>query len=72
MTQSNDDFASYLAARRDYNCYLEAKGYYYDGDRLVWHPNDWTDEEPLETTHPPGACRRGELDDYDSSDCEEF
>ena len=50
---------------------LDAKGYYQDGDYTFWEPTDETDLEP-DICYGPGAMTVGELDNYDSSDCEEF
>ncbi|MBV8883019.1 MAG: hypothetical protein JO235_03325 [Chroococcidiopsidaceae cyanobacterium CP_BM_RX_35] len=51
--------------------YLDSKGYYQDNGCSMWEPSDPVDAE-LEKRFGPGAATRGEIDDYNWSDCEEF
>ena len=55
----------------DYSSYSEVKGYYSDNSTNSWEPICPEDVEP-EKGFGPGAVTRGEIDDYDWSDCEEF
>lgn len=69
---NNEDFARRFDLALDYRRYLSAQGIYVeDGDRCHWQPTDSTDLDP-EETYSVGAAKRGELQDYDNSDCEEF
>ena len=48
MTASfKDSFDSYINASRDYNSYLEAKGYQQQGDYMTWGPGEDNDEPYL-------------------------
>lgn len=55
-----------------YQDYRQAKGYCEEGDYLHWEPQDWTQLEPESVALAPGAMNRGELEDFDYSDIEEF
>lgn len=75
MTENSfaERFEAYLRAQQDYCAYLAAQGIYRtEGSRAYWEPTDPTDLEPQELHNAPGAMRRGELDDWDSSEVEEF
>lgn len=61
-----------LPTSDDYRDYSQAPGYREEGDYRVWEPRDWTDLEPELANAGPGAMARGELDDFDYSDIEEF
>lgn len=66
-------FDSFYSARYDLRLYDECRGYRYEGDGYrIWEPEYETDLEPETVNIAPGAMMRGELDDYDSSDCDEF
>lgn len=71
MTRFAKRFDACYNARRDYNSYRESWGYYKDNGMTRWEPLSTVDVEP-EKRFGPGAATRGEIDDYDWSDCEEF
>lgn len=71
MTTFAQSFDFYYSARRDYNSYLATRGYYSDNGVIRWEPTAPVDVEP-EKRFGPGAATRGEIDDYDWSDSEEF
>lgn len=73
ISDFNSRFDSYFSAYCDKRLYHECKSYREEGDGYrVWEPQDWTDLEPDTVNTAPGAMTRGELDDYDCSDCDEF
>lgn len=72
ITDFAQRFDSYFAASCDLRDYMQAKGYWEDGDRMYWEPQDETDLEPATPVYAPGAMTVGELDDWDASDIEEF
>ncbi len=51
--------------------YLENKGYYSDNGVIRWEPTNLIDVEP-ERQFGQEAATRGEIDDYNLCDCEEF
>lgn len=61
MTSWAERFDAYFNARRDHDCYLEAKGYYNDNGVTRWEPTDPVDVEQ-QLQFGPGAMARGELD----------
>lgn len=72
MATREEEFNSRFSAQYDLRLYSHAKGYMPEGDRLYWQPQDPVDLEPEQPNYGPGAARRGEIEDYDSSDVEEF
>lgn len=56
----------------DYRDYSQASGYREEGDYRLWEPQDWVELEHELANAGPGAMSRGELNDYDYSDIEEF
>lgn len=63
MTSFSERFDAYFNAQRDYNSYLEAKGYRAEGDRTLWEPTYEIDIAP-DANYGPGAMAVGEMDDY--------
>ena len=72
MNEFDDRFDAFYSALQDRRDYLESKGYYWDGFNYKWEPQDPVDLEPDQPNYPPGAMRRGELEDFDFSDYDEF
>lgn len=68
----NSDYSARIGAQYDLRLYHEAKGYRYEGYNSYWEPQDPCDLEPIEPSYGPGAMNRGELEDWDNSDVEEF
>lgn len=67
MPNFTQEFDGYRRAMDDYRVYQEAKGYRYEGDYVrYWEPvhKVQLEEEDDFAGYGPGACRRGELEDY--------
>ncbi len=71
MTTFQERFDAYYNARADYNSYRESLGYYQDNGVTRWEPLATVDEEQ-ELRFGPGAATRGEINNYNWSDCKEF